>query len=76
MSNSAWGVWLPLMRVAGFLRDREFIRYAKGEILQKTESDDDTKVFEPKGVVLSEIAGLFIDALDGQESHIAITDIR
>ena len=64
------------MRVAGSLHDREFIRYAKGETLQKTESDDDTKVFEPKGIVLSETASLFIDALRNKEGHIAITEIR
>lgn len=76
VSNSAWDVWLPLMRVANHLHDKEFLQYAKEEILQKAESDDDTKVCEPKGIVLSETADLFIDALRNREGHIAITEIR
>lgn len=75
-SNSAWDVWLPLMRVAGYLGDTDFLAYAKREIRKKTESDDDTKVFEPKGIVLSETASLFLDALKEQRSHVAVTDIR
>lgn len=75
-SNSALDVWLPLIRVALYLQDKEFIEYAKKQIRAKVESDDDTKVFEPKGIVLSETASLFIDVLNDKTVHIPITEIR
>ncbi len=76
ISNSALDVWLPLIRVARYFGDQEFQDYARKQIKSKVESDDDTKVFEPKGIVLSEAANLFIEALTNKTVHIPVTDIR
>jgi len=76
VSNSAWDVWLPLMRVAAHLEDDDFLGYAKKQIESKTEEDDLTKVFEPKGVVLSEIAPRYRTGLQNGNRRIAITTIR
>lgn len=76
VSNSAWDAWLPLMRVAAHLGDDGFLSYAKEQITAKVEEDDDTKMFEPKGIILSEIIPLYQTALDKGESHIAITTVR
>jgi hypothetical protein len=76
MSNSAWDVWLPLMRVADYVGDADFLEYAREQIKLKTEEDDLSKIYEPKGIVLSEIAPFYLAALAGGKGHIAITDIR
>jgi hypothetical protein len=76
MSNSAWDVWLPLMRIADHIGDIGFLEYAREQIRLKTEEDDLSKIYEPKGIVLSEIAPLYLDSLKSGKRHIAITDIR
>lgn len=76
MSNSAWDVWLPLMRIADYIGDIGFLEYAKEQIRLKTEEDDLSKVYEPKGIVLSEVAPLYLSALESGRQRIAITDIR
>jgi hypothetical protein len=54
-SNSAWDVWVPLIRVATHLQDTAFIDYVKEQIKLKTEEDNQTKEYEPRGLVFSEI---------------------
>jgi hypothetical protein len=76
MSNSGWDVWLPLMRIAGHVGDADFLDYAREQINLKTEEDDLSKIYEPKGIVLGEIAALYHSALAGGKGHIAITEIR
>lgn len=76
VSNSAWDVWLPLMRIAIYLGDGTFLSYAMEQIKQKTAEDGLTKVFESKGVVLSEIAAPYLEAIKQQKRHIAITTVR
>jgi hypothetical protein len=76
VSNSAWDVWLPLMMVAVYLGDSAFLTYALDQIERKTEEDGLTKVFESKGVVLSEIAAPYIGAVKQGKKHIAITTVR
>jgi len=76
LSNSAWDVWLPLMRVADHIGDTTFLEYAKEQIRLKTEEDDLSKIYEPKGIVLSEIALPYLSFLENGQSRIAITDIR
>ncbi|MFC1903889.1 hypothetical protein ACFLW9_03295 [Chloroflexota bacterium] len=76
LSNSAWDVWLPVMRVADCLGDSEFLKYAEEQIGAKTEEDELSKLYEPKGVVLSEIAQMYEACLKGNINRIAITDIR
>jgi hypothetical protein len=75
-SNSAWDVWLPFMRVAIHLGDEKFLEYAREQIELKTEEDDLTKVFEPRGIILSEIAEAYKSALNVQQRRICIGDIR
>lgn len=75
-SNSAWDVWLPLMRIADHVGDTTFLDYAREQIRLKTEEDDLSKVYEPKGIVLSEIYPLYLSTLEIGRRHIAITDIR
>lgn len=74
-SNSAWDVYLLLMRVAAHLGDDDYLAYAKEQIALKTEADNDSKTFEPKGVVLSEIATLYKEALGQGRGHVAITSV-
>jgi hypothetical protein len=76
LSNSAWDVWLPLMRIADYVGDADFLDYAREQIKLKTEEDDLSKIYEPKGIVLGEIAPLYMSALKSGKGHIAITDIR
>jgi len=76
LSNSAWDVWLPLMRIADYLGDTGFIEYAREQIQLKTKADDETMVFEPKGVVLSEVAELYKLAAREGKGRIAITEVR
>jgi len=76
VSNSAWDVWIPLMRVALYLRDGDFLAYAIDQITLKKEEDGLTKVFEPKGIVLSEIAVPYLEAIEKGKSHIAVTAVR
>jgi len=76
VSNSAWDVWLPFMRVAAHLKDSEFLKYAEEQIELKNEEDNLSKVFEPKGVVFSEICGLYEEALSSEKKHIPITNVR
>ena len=76
VSNSAWDVWLPLMRVATHLGDVDFLKYAREQIEQKTEENGLTQVFEPKGIVLSEIIPRYVESLKSGNKHIAITDLR
>ncbi|MFC1958931.1 hypothetical protein ACFLV6_03355, partial [Chloroflexota bacterium] len=75
-SNSAWDVWLPLIRIADNIGDAGFVEYAREQIQLKAEEDDLSKVYEPKGIVLSEISPLYLSALEKGRGHIAITDIR
>lgn len=75
-SNSAWDAWLPLMKVATYLKDEQFLKYATEQVARKSEEDELTKVFEPKGVILSEIAPLYRACLTGDAKRIPITDIR
>jgi len=74
-SGGAWDCWLPLMRVAGYLRDNGFVNYAFGCIEAKTEESNLSKVFEPKGVVLSEIIPRYLACLNTNATKIPITDI-
>jgi len=76
VSNSAWDVWLPFMRVAAHLKDSEFLEYAQRQIELKNEEDNLSKVFEPIGVVFSEICELYEQALSSGKKHIEITSIR
>ena len=76
VSNSAWDVWLPLMRVATHLGDADFLKYAREQIVQKTEENGLTQVFEPKGIVLSEIIPQYMESLKSGNKHIAITELR
>jgi hypothetical protein len=76
VSNSAWDVWLPVMRVATFLGDDDFLEYVKKQIKAKVKEDEDTKTFEPKGLVLSETVPLYLAAIENKKVHVAITDIR
>lgn len=73
--GSAWDCWLPLMRVASHLGDTEFLQFAEEQIQIKVEEDDLSKVFEPKGVVLSEIIPFYQGALDNGSNAIPITSI-
>lgn len=75
-SNSAWDVWKPFIRVALSLNDNDFLEYTIEQIRLKTEEDDDTKEFEPKGVVLGEIVEMYLKALDEGRSGVAITELR
>jgi hypothetical protein len=72
-SNSAWDAWIPLVRAAKYFHDDAFIKYAKEQIQSKTEEDNLTKEFEPKGLVFSEICSMF-DSSEPQS--IAAKDIR
>ncbi|MFC2067727.1 hypothetical protein ACFLTP_01760 [Chloroflexota bacterium] len=74
--GSAWDVWLPLIRVADYLGDSDFLEYAREQIKSKTEEDDLSKMFEPKGIVLSEIAPLYEDFLKFGTAKIPVTAIR
>jgi hypothetical protein len=74
-SGSAWDCWLPLMRIAGYLGDNDFVNYAFECIEAKTEEDNLSKVFEPKGVVLSEVIPRYLACLNVNETKIPITDI-
>lgn len=78
-SGSAWDCWLPLMRVAGHLGDivgdNAFISYAFRCIEAKTEEDNLSKVYEPKGVVLSEIIPCYLACLSANKTKIPIKDI-
>lgn len=76
LSNSAWDVWLPFMRVADHIGDTDYLGYAQGQIALKTEEDDMSKIYEPKGIVLSEISPLYLTCLESGTSRVAITDIR
>ena len=76
LSNSAWDVWLPLMRVADYFDDTDFLAYAKEQIEIKIQEDDMSKVFEPKGIVLSEIDPLYEYCLENGKGLIAITDVK
>jgi hypothetical protein len=75
VNNSARDVWLSLMRVGSQLNDTEFLKYAEEQITAKVEEDDDSKVFEPKGIVLGEIVPLYKDCLAHNAKHIAITEV-
>jgi len=78
-SGSALDCWLPLMRVAGYLGDdigdNSFLHYAFKCIEAKTEESNQSKVFEPKGIVLSEIIPRYLASLSSQQIKIAITAI-
>jgi len=74
-SGSAWDCWLPLMRIAGYLEDNEFMHYTFKCIEEKTEESNQSKVFEPKGVVLSEIIPCYRACLTTSQNKIPITDI-
>jgi len=76
VSNSAWDAWLPLMRVAAHLGDEEFLKYTNEQIDLKIEDDDDTMAYEPRGLVLSEIAPRYVELLENGKSHIALTTLR
>lgn len=80
-SGSAWDVWLPLMRTAKTVDDTEWLEYARKQIDLKTQEDALSKVYEPKGIVLSEIIPLYRAALDKNvmpklPNRIAITEVR
>jgi hypothetical protein len=75
-SGSAWDVWLPLMKVATHLRDSEFMEYARGQIEAKAEEDSLTKLYEPKGLVLSEIAPQYLQGLNVDKNKLPITEVR
>ena len=74
-SGSAWDCWLPLIRVASYLGDTEFASYAFACIEAKTEEDNLSKVYEPKGVVLGEIIPLYRACLATNKNKISITAI-
>lgn len=74
-SGGAWDCWLPLMRVAGYLRDNDFMNYAFKCIEAKTEESNLSKVYEPKGVVLGEIISRYLICLERNQNKIPITDI-
>lgn len=74
--GGAWDIWLPLIHVADYLGDTTFIEYAKQQIELKVEDNQETKLYEPKGIVLSEVAELYDKALGAGVSAMAITDIR
>ena len=74
--GSASDAWLPLMRVADYLGDNDFLEYAKAQIASKTEEDNLTRMFEPKGIVLGEIAPLYEASLKDGQNKIPVTDIK
>lgn len=74
-SGGALDCWLPLIRVAGYLGDSDFMNYAFGCIDAKNEESNQSKVFEPKGIVLSEIIPRYLACLNASETKIPITDI-
>ena len=76
LGGSAWDVWLPLMRVADYLGDSIFLEYVREQIKSKAEEDNLSRIFEVKGIVLSEIAPLYETSLHDNHSKIAITEIK
>jgi len=74
-SGSAWDCWLPLIRVASHLEDNDFVNYAFECIDAKTEENNQSKVFEPRGIALSEIIPRYLACLRMSQSKIPITDI-
>lgn len=76
VSNSAWDVWLPFMRVATHLGDGGFLEYARGQIEAKMEEDGLTAIYEPRGAVLSEIGSMYQAALGTAKNKIPITEVR
>jgi len=75
-STGAWDVWLPLIHIADYLGDTAYIEYAKQQIVLKTEDNQETKLYEPKGIVLAEVAELYDQALEVGQTAISITDVR
>lgn len=74
-SGGALDCWLPLIRVAGYLGDTDFMNYAFGCIDAKNEESNQSKVFEPKGIMLSEIIPRYLAYLNAPETKIPITEI-
>jgi len=64
------------MQIAAHLGDDAFLEYASQQIEEKTEEDDLTKVFEPKGIVLSEIIPIYEIASNTGHKHISFTTLR
>ena len=74
-SGGALDCWLPLMKVAGYLEDHDFVNYAFTCVDEKTAESNESKVFEPKGVVLSEIITPYQEALGNHTAKIPIQAI-
>ncbi len=64
------------MRGARHLGEEEFIEYAKEQVKLKREADDTSKVFEPRGVVLSEIWDTYVKSDKKGNMDIPLTEIR
>ena len=74
-SGSAFDCWLPLLRVGGYLADNEFVNYAFNCIEEKTEETNLSKVFEPQGIVLSEIIPRYLECLRRNKIKLPITEV-
>ena len=74
-SGSAFDCWLPLIRVASYLEDNDFVNYAFQCIEEKTEETNLSKVFEPQGVVLSEIIPAYLNCLTLNKPGLPITTV-
>jgi hypothetical protein len=61
------------MKVAEYLKDTDFIDYAKEQIISKTDEDNLTKEFEPKGLVFSEICSIYVEPVT---NTISAKDVR
>ena len=74
-ANSAWDTYMDYVRIADYLGDQEYLDWVSEKIEEKKEEDDMTKLFEPKGVVLSEATPLYVAGLRNDRRRIPVTEI-
>ena len=76
-SNTAWDVWAPFYRIGAYLGNTEYCAWIEEQVVTKLEDDSLSGVFEPKGVIFSEIAKHYSETVSNLSGiyRLAITEI-